>query len=690
MPAIILPIITPLLGLVGVSASATILGTSLTIGALVSNVIAGAVIFGAEALIGAGQRRRPALPIPQSSVAREEEAQDIPPCIWGYGRRRIGGKLLLREWKSGGRVFYSRVVSCRAVGGIDAHIIDNETLTVSAGATIEPYEGIGGYYSSGVDWEDSDIVWPNAGMKHGNYIAYSWDKLQGPVPYVSGVGPFGFLEFRNASADGHVSKLLTHYLPEIWTAEFHRCKGLACVHTKWGTVGLKTHMEHFPNYFPRHSTVVRQSRVYDPRDEAQSFFQLVTGEYSTENPTWEYSENPALQIADLFTFPYGFNKSYDDILWESFATAANDCDRLVATRDGGTRPFSRAHVAASSTDELRDILGDLLAACDGQIFEDADGRIGLWIAKWEEPTVTLTERHISSLKVQRGNSVYADVNELVVRYTEPRLGYAFNTAVLVQDTESIARVGLRSQPLDLEAVQDPEQAYALATRALRRKNTPLKVSATGPLRMMIADGERVVRLDLPRWGVTGVFRVMSLKRVGAAIQGEFHLVTEDMFADVIPPSDALNAELPGVTLLDTSLPPTPDAPLVSEDRDDPDGARILAVARFGGEPAPETDTLSFAKFRSRPVDPTTHAPIGSGEWTIWPGSTALSLYSAMSEVLVAAGAAGQTFEVVCWMVAPRGVAGDMSASSFLSLVGTITADSTIVTADSTTVTADNG
>jgi hypothetical protein len=666
VPQLILPVITPLLGLIGVSASATVLGTSLTIGALVSNVVAAGAIFGAELLFGQSGRRRPTTPQPQSSVAKEEEAQDVPPCIWGYGRARVGGKLIFREWRSGGIVAYGRVVSCRPIQGVVAHIIDNETLSVSDGPTTLPGEGPVGYYPYEIAYDEPNIVWPNTGSKHGNYTAKYWDNSQGPVPYTTGVGPFGLLEFRNASSAGHVSELLTDYFPELWTADYHRCKGLAGVFALWRTSGLETHMEHYPNFFPRHATVIEQSLVYDPRDEAQSFYLPETETYSIENPTWEYSENPALQIADVFTNPVWFGLGHDDIIWESFAQAADDCDRAVPKRVSGTRPFARSHLAVSATDEPRDIIAKLLTACDGQIYEDENGRVGLRIAKWEEPTVTLDETHISSLKVERGNSVYADVNQLVVRYTEPRLAFAFNTACLVRDEESIARVGVRSQPVDADAIQDDEQAFGILTRVLARKNTPLKVTATGPLRMMIADGERVVRLALPRWGVEGVFRVMKLTRVGASMQGEFHLVTEAMFADVVPPTDALNAELPGVTLIDTSKPATPDAPGLSASTVT-GGAEILAVVTFDGDPAPDGDASSFARFRSRAVDVVTDAPLGSGEWTNWPGSLSISLYSANSPLIEGTDGVEQRFEVQAWMVAPRGVPGLISDSAFITI-----------------------
>jgi hypothetical protein len=648
---------------------AAILGTTVgaVAGSLISSIAVSAAIYGAEALLAGSHHSAQKFTIPQPPVPQEQEGQETPPRLYGYGRYKTGGYLLFRE-SAGQYVGYAMCVSCRPIGGVDAYIVDSETLTVSSGATTEPVLAAFGYYPQNRDFADDAIVWPSSGMKNGQYIAYIYIPTAGPSPIVTAVGPFGFLEFRNASEAGHSSTLLTTYFGSLWTADQHLGRGLAIVYSKWATMTPGYHMIHYPRYLPVHSQVLRGAKVYDPRDDAQSF--LADGVYSVDNPTWTYSTNNALHIADYLTFPDGFGLAYDDIHWPSFIVAANNCDRLTPTRDGGVRPFATSHLGLTSQDERREVLKHLLAACDGALWEDEDGKVNLWIGQWIEPTVTLKDEHLSSIKIERLNGVYAASNVTIPSYIEPRLGFVRNTTPDIRDEASIGRVGERIAPLELRAVANDEQAYALGYRAQRRQNTPLKITATGPLRMLIADGERVVRIKSDLFAIDGVFRVMSLNLSGgSAVQGVFHLVTEDMFADVISPYDAINPSLPGITITNPYIPETPEAPALSSSSIGAGLAEILAVAHFdGGLSAPTNgDTSSYTRFRSRPVNVSTGAPLGSGDWTIWANYSSISLYSATSPSIAGVTGTPQRFEVQCWLVSTGGNPGNPSASSFITI-----------------------
>lgn len=651
-------------------AGAAVLGT--TVGAIVGTTILSigttAAMYGAEALLAGSHHAAQKFTIPQAPIPQEQEGQDTPPRIYGYGRYKSGGYLLFRE-SAGQYVGYAMCVACRPIDGVEAYIVDSETLTTSSGATTEPVLGPFGYYPQNRNF-GSDVVWPSSGMKNGQYIAYIDVPGHGPSPIVTAVGPFGFLEFRNASEAGHASTLLTTYFGGVWSADTHLGRGLSIVYTKWATMTPSYHMIHYPRYLPNHSQVLRGATIYDPRDTAQSFLDPSSGLYSVYNPTWTYSVNAALQIADYLTFPEAFGLAYDDIHWPSFIQAANDCDRLVATRDGGVRPFATAHLGWTSQDERRDVLKHLLAACDGAIWEDEDGKVRIRIGQWEEPTVTLTDAHLSSIKIEKLNGVYAASNVIIPSYIEPRLGFTRNTTPQIRDDASIARVGERIAPLELRAVANDEQAYALGYRAQKRQNTPMKLTATGPLRMLIADGERVVRITSARYGIDAVFRVMQLALSGgSSVQGVFHLVTADMYADVISPRDAINPSLPGITLVNPYVPPTPDAPALSSNVLTSTTVEILAVAHFdGGASAPTNgDTSSYTRFRSRPVDVSTSAPLGDGSWTIWSNYSSVSLYSATSPPIAGVTGTPQRFEVQCWLVSTSGNPGNPSGSSFITI-----------------------
>jgi hypothetical protein len=373
-----------------------------------------------------------------------------------------------------------------------------------------------------------------------------------------------------------------------------------------------------------------------------------------------------LQIADFLTFPEGFGLAHDDLHWPSFIAAANDCDRLVPTLAGGTRRFSECFCAWTAAEQRRDVLTRMLAACDADLWEDEDGKINIWVGKYEEPTVTLTDEHFSSMRVERLNSVYSDANVAVAKYIEPRMSYAQNTAPEYREEESIALVGERISDVTFECVPNFEQAYALTARGVRRANTPKKITASGPLRMLIADGERYVRIESTLFGQSGVFRVMKLAIVGGSrVDGVFHLVTPQMFEDVIPPYDAINPDMPAIDDVNPYTPPTPDAPTLSSSLVD-GGAQILGVAHFdGGHPAPDGDSSSQTRFQYRAVDPVTSDPLGDGEWVAW--ADYLDLYSGHSPVIPGVNGEAQRYEVQCWLVSLAGKPGDFSPSAFIAI-----------------------
>jgi hypothetical protein len=156
---------------------------------------------------------------------------------------------------------------------------------------------------------------------------------------------------------------------------------------------------------------------------------------------------------------------------------------------------------------------------------------------------------------------------------------------------------------------------------------------------------------------------------GSAVQGVFHLVTEDMFADVISPFDAINPTLPGLTIINPYVPETPDAPALSSSSISAGLAQILAVAHFdGGASAPANgDTSSYTRFRSRAVNVSTNAPLGDGSWIVWSNYSSISLYSAPSPSIAGVTGTPQRFEVQCWLVSTSGNPGNPSPSSFITI-----------------------
>ena len=650
---------TGLAGILG----ATILGTS--VATIAGGVLLAGALYGAEMLLARPRGQQPSFSLPPGPVPLETQGQAVAGRFYSYGLVRHGGLFVFRE-SDGLTLGYGIVLDGRPIGGVVGYFVDDEVLAMSTGpvgqSAADPATGVP--YMITVDY-GPDVVWPNTGLKWTQFYSYYYDpRTRQQVPYVMGAGPVGFLEFRNATDAGVTSTLLHSDFPTLWTAA-HKCRGLAMLYSRWQAVAVAGGREaHYPRLFPVHSTVYRGACVYDPRDPAQSFFDPVSGLYSVYNPTWVYSANPALVIADFLTFPEAFGLSHDDLDWDSFTRAANDCDRFVSAFGDVPEPFARCHLTWSATEERRDVLNRMLASCDGQLYEDNDGKICLWIGQWEDPdpSCVFDESDVSSLQIEETAGVYAESNYVQVTYVEPRTNFSKNTTIVIRDDVSIAQVGERQAAMDLSTVHSFSQAFRLGTRAQRRKNAPQRITLTGGVRLLRADGQRIVGLNLVKYGIVGTYRVLAMTAQSlASISLTLSLVTSEMFEDVVPPFDPVNGSLPGVPTVPGFVPMQPVIDVATGSVSGTTGTISASVT----PPTTPGNVSSVSYFRSRPVDVSTHVPLGTGAWTIW--SNATGQWSAISPDITGVAGVTQVFEVQAWLVSTQGVSGPTSASSFVTL-----------------------
>ncbi len=274
----------------------------------------------------------------------------------------------------------------------------------------------------------------------------------------------------------------------------------------------------------------------------------------------------------------------------------------------------------------------------------------------------LTAADISEIEIVEMSGVYADKNYVQPSYVEPRNNFTKNTSLVVRDEESIGFVGERRATMDFEAVQNFNQAYRLATRALRMESTPQKLTILGGPRLLLADGEFAVRVDLPEHGVEGTFAIVSMVAQDLShVALVLHQVTQNMFEDVVAPLDPVNAALPGLVSLGAVAPPQPAAPTLAIVFISETSALITASV-----PAPEGDSTSIAHFRMREVDPLTLAPLGDGAWIMMPDY--LSQYAMASAALAGAPGSTHSYEIAAWFMTPLGAIGPMSGSAFIAIL----------------------
>jgi hypothetical protein len=156
---------------------------------------------------------------------------------------------------------------------------------------------------------------------------------------------------------------------------------------------------------------------------------------------------------------------------EALKARADLCDALVLDKRGDLGPRYASGGRFNFDDDPADILGAILATCDGWLTEDGEGSIVLEVGVYAEPdpALTLKRQHIVGFSINYGIADEQVVNELALTFTYPRENYKEVPGQSWRNEADISARGLlRSQPLALKWVQRHSQARRLTKRAMAR------------------------------------------------------------------------------------------------------------------------------------------------------------------------------------------------------------------------------
>jgi hypothetical protein len=440
------------------AAGATVIGAGITVNAAVG----AAAIIGTSIGLQYALAVRPSLPSPEDGS--QPLKQSIPPRIKGYGRCRLGGYYMLFE--RGASVAPAASYDCMA------------------------------YHSGRIDQFVSFFL-------HDDYVSMSGDISHGGIAYVLGTyadARYGGNRVSIETAIGldtqAASALLTSDagINAVWTSDF-RGQGIAwAAMVCSGVNDPALFTKNYPHGLPVLSVVADCSPVFDPRDVSQS---------RSDPSTWKISYNPVIQLIDFITNPEGgLGEDYDVVVAPQLSrwiTEANVCDVSVPTADGGTEPRYQANGWFQYDNKPEDVIGALLASCDGWLAEAGDGSIGITVGLYRAPSdPPLTLDHITGFSLDYGVSDEETVNQLEISYTDPAQKYVQIQTVPVRDEASIAAIGaVRSQPLDLKWVQSNAQARRLGVRAMNRLSGEVTGTFTTGLYGLRYLGKRWVPIQYP-------------------------------------------------------------------------------------------------------------------------------------------------------------------------------------------------
>lgn len=305
------------------------------------------------------------------------------------------------------------------------------------------------------------------------------------------------LLFRDGSGpvSGDYPEVLSRF-PDLWTSQ-HRLQGQATFNTAFGDPAD----EDFVGYFPKGTQTMVQAEVRASRVRDMLGAMV-------------YSENAALCIRDYLIHQDGWRIPAASIDDDSFGRFAVICGQAVPLLAGGTEPRYRLCGHYALDDAPKDVAARMLAACDGQVYQTPEGKVGILGGAWSDPDVTITADDILELSVEDGFDPFTDFNVLKGTFTSPAHSYQPTEVPELRDAAALATQGERAEQIEIDMCPSGSQMQRLMKIIGAKRRRDMTGTLTTNLvglkaRFPKGDGIHTIRVRAPDFGLDGVFEVTS-------------------------------------------------------------------------------------------------------------------------------------------------------------------------------------
>ncbi|MGY4817957.1 phage tail tip fiber protein [Pseudomonas chlororaphis subsp. piscium] len=381
---------------------------------------------------------------------------------------------------------------------------DNEPSAQTVRSSKAPVRFILGRVATG-----GVLVWAQeqaGGQTEGEWLHLVYVLSEGAVDAVENIylgeeeiGSFGeFASYELIVNPTQVNAFLKANCPDWKDSQIGR--GLSFVR-----VSLKYSAEKFPSGIPDTRFVVRgRNDIYDPR----------TGNTG-------YSANTALHMLWYLRTRCGVPD--DEIVFETFASAANVCDETITNADGSVSQRYRTACVIGADEQRTGVLQKLEAACAGKLIR-VGGRWMLQAGAYYGPydfeitedmvigTVTGSTEPTNDSAINTVRGTFIDPSQSWTETDYPEVSVA---EWIVEDG------GEAAETLTFSYVTDPYQAQRLANIELRRRRAGGAISIPMNFAGYNCRPGRVVRVNLPSLNMLGEFIVSDWSmgdREGCTVQ----------------------------------------------------------------------------------------------------------------------------------------------------------------------------
>jgi hypothetical protein len=252
-------------------------------------------------------------------------------------------------------------------------------------------------------------------------------------------------------------------------------------------VSLKQSNEKFPRGLPNISFVVRGKPVYDPqKDSTNEYYDnsLGVGTHRlNDETTWEWSQNPALIIADYIADQkYGLRDDYSSLNAASLNETQSICDSQVEITGGSTHNRYSMNGVVDTANTPRDNIEAMLSTINGRLVPSG-GQYFLSAASFQTPTVTIDESVlVGQISVQTKSSVRNLFNAVKGVYFSSEENYiATDYPSVISSSYALQDGDPLYLELSLPYTTDNVRAQRLAKMALLESRQ--QVSITLPMNM---------------------------------------------------------------------------------------------------------------------------------------------------------------------------------------------------------------
>ena len=270
-----------------------------------------------------------------------------------------------------------------------------------------------------------------------------------------------------------------------WTSN-HRCRGVALLTAKllYNADTETVWQRGAPSNI---KAVVKGRKIYDPRLDSTRIIDSTTSPITygsgvhrlTDDTTWQWSDNPALCVADYLT--QYMSVAATSIDWESIANTADDCDVAVnippASPSTTETRFTCNGVLTMNTSH-KDNLDVLISSCAGRL-SYVGGKWKLRASVWEASTVSYDEDDFAGALTVRGSAPKSErFNSVRGVFIDPARDYELaefphitNSTYQTRDSRVI------EYDAQLPMTNSATMAQRIAFRLLEQANNQIVISA---------------------------------------------------------------------------------------------------------------------------------------------------------------------------------------------------------------------